>query len=97
MPKPVIGPGVTVGRRATVGVSVPQAPTVVVVAESFYYEHVQSVASANWTIQHNLGKKPNISVYDDEGREQLVNVEHLSNNVAHINWSQPTAGSAICS
>ena len=104
--RPSTGPSVTVGgttsgtpvtrTTTSTGTSVPQAPTVVIVAESFYYKHTQTAPASEWTILHNLGKRPNISVFVD-GDEVLVNVQHISDNTAHIIWPAPVAGEAYCS
>lgn len=105
---PRVGPSVSLTRGPRVSGSVPlqstttasapvvQPPTVVIIAESFYYRHSQAAPASEWTIVHNLGKRPNISVFVG-GDEVLVPVQHLDDNTAHIIWPAPTAGEAYCS
>jgi hypothetical protein len=37
-----------------------------------YYRHVQSVAAAVWTVVHNLGKFPSVSVVDSTGTTSMA-------------------------
>lgn len=58
------------------------------------YTHSQPVASAVWTINHNLGFKPSVSVYGLAGNVVLANVDHASDNVAIVTLAAPMAGGA---
>jgi hypothetical protein len=40
----------------------------------------QAVASTLWTINHNLGKKPSVTVLDNLGREMGTAITHIDNN-----------------
>lgn len=62
----------------------------------FYYEHVQVLPSAGWTIVHMLGLRPNVSVIIG-GEVVNVPVEHIDLNTAHVTFSTPQTGSAACS
>lgn len=62
-----------------------------------YYKHVQTVPAGEWIIQHNLGLKPNITVYSASGEEVGMPVQQIDNNTAHVIWPAPAAGFAICS
>lgn len=108
MARPTVGPGVNLGPRVsapgvivntggTVGIGQQHPATVVEVSEVFYYKHTQSSPAGDWTIHHQLGKRPNISVYDQDGREVMIEIEHLDDNTAHIIWPTPTSGAAYCS
>lgn len=94
-----VGVAVTLSSTVASGAvsNVPKTIKEVIIAESFYYEHVQIAPAATWTINHNLGKKPNISVYDGNGDEVLIPVTHVNDNTAQVNWSQPSTGRAYCS
>jgi hypothetical protein len=73
----------------------PQGPTGL--PGGTYYEHVQSPASATWVIDHNLGRKVHVSVFDTSGRLVLTDVEHGTADQATVTWATPTAGSAVIS
>lgn len=96
---PRVGQSVNIASTGLSGAisNVPKTVVEVVVSESFYFEYAQTTPASEWTITHNLGKRPNVSVYDSEGDEVLIDVEHLNNNTIHILWPVPTSGSVICS
>jgi hypothetical protein len=60
------------------------------------FTHTQSVASAEWIINHNLGYRPSVTLYSTGGAEIEGEVVHLSNNQARAYFSAPVAGSARC-
>lgn len=62
-----------------------------------YYRHNQTVASDTWTINHNLGTEPNMSIFSVGGREMIGEVLHSSTNTTLIYFDSPIAGYAICS
>lgn len=58
----------------------------------------QTFTSAlTWTVNHNLGFKPAITVLSVGGVVVWADVLHLSNNQALVTFDQPTAGQAVCS
>lgn len=61
------------------------------------YEHTQSVASAAWVVNHNLGYRPAVSVLSMGGMQMLAEVQHNSLNQAFVYFDSPTTGQAICS
>lgn len=61
------------------------------------YTHTQSVASASWTVNHNLGYRPAISALSVGGVVMLADIVHTSTNQAVISFDQPVAGLAVCS
>lgn len=60
-----------------------------------HYEHTQSTPSAVWTITHNLGKKPAVTVIDSGGNEWQTAVEHVSTNQCVVRFSAPFSGVAF--
>ena len=58
------------------------------------YTHTQSIASAVWTIAHNLGFKPSVELLDTGSQEIEGDVVHLSQNVCIAYFTTPTAGFA---
>jgi hypothetical protein len=60
------------------------------------YEHVQSSAAATWTINHNLGFKPAISLRTVGGVEFEAEITHVSDNQAVVSLVTAMAGYARC-
>lgn len=58
------------------------------------YEHNQATPSSFWTVTHNLGKRPSVSVFTSANDEVEGDVEHLSNTQLTIAFSAPFAGVA---
>lgn len=56
--------------------------------------HVQSVASTDWTIAHNLGYRPSVEVRTDGGVVRQVAVHHLSDFTLTISFLLPSTGTA---
>ena len=76
------------------------APTQVlnfVLPVSGSYAHTQSVSSATWTITHNLGYRPAVSVVDSGGNYVVGDVNYVSVNALTISFSSPFGGSAYLS
>ena len=61
------------------------------------YSHTQSVSSATWTITHNLGYRPAVSVVDSGGNHVIGDVNYISTNSLTISFSSPFGGSAYLS
>lgn len=55
--------------------------------------HDQTIPAASWSITHNLGRLPQVSVYVD-GKEILADVE-ATNTTATVIHATPTAGVAV--
>jgi hypothetical protein len=56
------------------------------------YLHTQSVASATWTVNHNLGREPVIQVLTAGGVEMEAAIVHVSSNQAQVNFASPQTG-----
>lgn len=80
--------------RATIGVRAGSSQGPAGPSGSAGFVHTQSVASATWTINHNLGYRPSVSVYGLAGNVVLANVDHASDNVAIVTLASPMAGGA---
>lgn len=63
---------------------------------SAFYEHEQSSASANWTINHNLGFRPTVSAIDTGSQQIEGAVVHTSINQLVLSFATPIAGRARC-
>lgn len=60
------------------------------------YLHTQAVPSALWTVNHNLGFKPDVATYTSGGLEFVAEVLHISDNQFTVTLALPTAGFARC-
>jgi hypothetical protein len=58
------------------------------------FTFVQSNPAAEWTVVHNLGKFPSVTVFDTAGTQWITNVEHINKNICIIKCSAPFSGTA---
>lgn len=58
------------------------------------YEHTQDVASAVWTIAHNLNRFPSVTVTDHLGEILAVDAKYLDENIVRITHGVPLTGYA---
>lgn len=58
------------------------------------FTFIQSTSAAVWTITHNLGKRPSISVVDSAGSNVVGEVNYTSNNELTITFSSAFKGTA---
>lgn len=58
------------------------------------YEHIQTVLSTSWVVNHDLGFKPNVSVFDTSGVSIEANVIYHTINQVEIQFLTPRAGTA---
>lgn len=72
-------------------------PTININGENAKFEHVQSTASDEWVITHNMGFTPNVYTVDANGNEIEGVVTVVSSNVLKINFSAPVSGKAYLS
>lgn len=62
-----------------------------------HYLHQQAVPAALWTITHNLGFYPNVTVIDSANTQVEATVVYLSDAVLTVEFSGAMAGSATLS
>lgn len=82
-------------NRLKVGNGVQAWNSLSYVTDSFFV-HEQMIAGAEWTINHNLGKYPSITVVDSAGDECEGDVKHMTVNQVVITFSAAFAGRAFC-
>lgn len=58
------------------------------------YTHVQIAASTLWSVTHNLGKFPSVTVIDSGNTEVIGDVSYLTNNSLEILFTVPFSGTA---
>jgi hypothetical protein len=61
------------------------------------YAHDQSTASAIWSITHNLGYKPNVSIVDSAGSQVEGDVVYLDLNSLEVHFAFAFGGWAYLS
>ena len=81
-------PQTSVVRAITVGPQGPQGPV------GAGYDFNQTTPSSTWTINHNLGYKPSVDVYDSGSQEVDADVSHPTANQTVIVFSVPLSGFA---
>lgn len=62
-----------------------------------FYTHNQATASAFWTINHNLGYRPAVSVWDTANDQVVGEVDHINFNTLTIAFSTAISGTAYMS
>jgi hypothetical protein len=62
-----------------------------------HYLHQQAVAASLWTITHNLGFYPNVTVIDSAGTVVEGTVVYLSDTALTVEFVGDMAGSATLS
>lgn len=60
--------------------------------ETFVF--VQSSASGTWTINHNLGKKPSVTVVDSADNQVVGDVEYIDENNLTVTFCGAFSGKA---
>lgn len=60
-----------------------------------HYIHEQSVAASTWTITHNLGKYPAVTITTSAGDEVFGLVHHISVNTTELLFSSAFSGKAF--
>jgi len=59
------------------------------------FVYTQVTASASWSVAHNLGKNPAVSVVDSGGNELLVDVDYIDLNNCTLQFGAATSGRAF--
>jgi hypothetical protein len=89
-PQGATGPQGIQGVQGPVGPQGPKGDP----GEDSYYTHVQSVPSSTWTITHNLGKKPSVSVVDSADTKVYGSITYTSTDTLVVTFSAPFSGKA---
>ena len=69
-----------------------QLTGIVAVAETYF--HDQGVPSQVWTVQHNLNKRPSVTVVDSAGSDVIGNISYINDNELTITFNASFSGSA---
>lgn len=60
------------------------------------YEHVQASSSAEWIINHNLGRNVSLYVLDSAGNGLLCQALNVTTNQARVYFNAALTGRALC-
>lgn len=60
------------------------------------YTHIQSAATTEWVVTHNLDKVPAISIVNESGVEIFGQITHIDKMVSKIKFSEAMRGRAYC-
>ena len=66
----------------------------VIAVKSNGYIHEQGVASAEWTVKHNLNKYPSVTVVDSADNEIVADIKYLDTNTVRITMTGASKGRA---
>lgn len=58
------------------------------------YQHTQSTPASTWVVNHNLGFRPDVSVFSPGGIEVEAEIAHVSTTQTEIRFSAAATGSA---
>jgi hypothetical protein len=61
------------------------------------YEHMQGSANSSWTITHNLGFKPNVTVIDSAGNIVEGEIAYTNSNSLTVSFQSAFSGNAYLS
>ena len=94
--EPVIQNITVIDSTASISVTAPgpQGPPGVFVPSDIFYVHTQAVASAVWTINHNLGGQPVAVVLDSAGTQCEGTFSYPSTNQMIITFTAAFTGVA---
>lgn len=99
------GGGAVTGAQGTQGVRGPQgtqgvqgpAGVVETIVPFVSFEYTQGSASNSWTINHNLGFKPNVTVVDSAGNIMEGEITYTNSNSLTVSFSAGFSGKAYLS
>lgn len=89
-----LGPTGPTGPTGSVGPMGPTGPVGPPGASGAGFVYLQPVPSLVWTINHNLGFGPSVTVTDIFGTLVEADVSNLSNNLTVITFLAPVSGKA---
>jgi len=58
------------------------------------YVHDQGTPATEWNIEHKLGKKPSVVVYDSAGTEVIGDIKYIDDDNVRISFSAAFSGKA---
>ena len=93
-PSTIQGPVGPQGPQGIQGVQGPTGPEGPSGEGDLNYTHNQTSPSTEWTITHNLGKFPSVSVTDSSGNLWQTEVDYVNQNSLIVRFSAAFSGKA---
>lgn len=81
-------------QTAVVTAAGPRGPAGPSGAEEDSFDFVQLTPALQWSISHNLGRRPIVELFSAGGMEIEADVQHLSLDQVIVYFITPTAGAA---
>jgi hypothetical protein len=81
-------------RATTQNVIVGNTGPVNAVGDAPTFVFTQASAAASWSVTHNLGGFPSVTLADPSGNVMIAGVQYINNNQVIVTFSTPVAGSA---
>jgi hypothetical protein len=88
------GPVGPAGPSGSIGPVGPVGPTGPSGSAAASFEYTQLIASNSWVINHGLGFKPNVSVFDVSGATIDASLIFHTDNQVEVQFLTPRAGTA---
>lgn len=83
---------ISVPKQSTTNVTISGVKSAGVSDKTFVF--TQDGASASWEVEHNLSKRPSVSIVDSGDNQIVAEVLYIDNNNLIINFGFPTSGKA---
>ena len=93
-PSTLQGPPGPQGEKGDTGEQGPQGEVGPAGEGDLNFTYDQTTPSAEWTITHNLGKFPSVSVADSSGNQWQTEVEYVDQNTCIVRFSAAFSGKA---
>ena len=81
-------------QSTTLTLEIASSP-VIMVDVGVGYVHTQSSASTTWTVNHNLGYYPNVSVLSPARQLMLATIAHTNINQFLVSFNEEQTGTVI--
>jgi uncharacterized alpha-E superfamily protein len=65
-------------------------------AQNLNYTYIQQIPSSYWTVIHNLGKIPSITIIDTAGTQVWADIINVTPNSFDVVLQYPMSGMAVC-
>ena len=92
---PAPGTNITIISRDEFNTLVDQVEGLALTTRPFEPVYVRSVAAATWTVNHSLGRYPEVTVLDDLGRVVWADLSFPSTSQVIIEFATPQTGKAV--
>lgn len=82
------------GSAETFGAKMTETPAQLGITDDRHHTHKQAQAAKVWTVAHNLGKRPAVTVVDSAGTVVIGEVDYLDDNTVRLTFCAAFSGTA---